>query len=247
MTRIDKDFFPRRKAFKYPRTSSHCRSKSLCIDIWDSPGLGFSDDDDVCIEEMKALGDNADLILFCINMNDIRFQQTHMDAIGNLSNGLGRKIWSKTIIVMTFVNLVVDRLVEMDGSYYSFNQYLGEWRSRLVQNIRANGVGQDIALCIPVVPVGYDMKCALAGHDNWMEALWCTCICRMREQLQAKGLLYMYCIKNLIICCSNRGWKSRVLCVMCSCARPDNYVVPTEETHVQSDDQSGEKQLGDGK
>ena len=36
-------------------------------------------------------------------------------------------------------------------------------------------------------------------------------------------------------------------CVMCSCARPDNYVVPTEETHVQSDDQSGEKQLGDGK
>ena len=167
----------------------HLKYKSLCIDIWDSPGLGLSDDDnDECIREMKALGcDNADLILFCVNMNDIRLQQTHMDAIRDLSNGLEKKIWSKAIFVMTCANHVVDRLIEMNGSYYSFNQHLGEWRSRLVQTVEKAGISRDIALCIPVVPAGSDVKQALAGHDNWLEALWCTCICRMREQLQTKG------------------------------------------------------------
>ena len=109
-----------------------------------------------------------------------------MDVIRNLTNGLGKKIWRKSIFVMTFANLVVDQLVEMDGSYYSFNRYLEEWQSCLVQVVENAGIDRDIALCIPVVPVGSDVKQALAGHDNWMKALWCTCICWMREQLQTK-------------------------------------------------------------
>ena len=170
----------------------HLKYESLSVEIWDTPGLGGDgdddDDDEYYIREMKASGcDNADLMFFCVSMNDIRMRQTHMDAIRDLTNGFGEKIWSKEIFVMTSANRVVKRLVEMNGSYYSFNQRLGEWRSRLVQEVEKAGVDRDMALCIPVVPVGLDVKQALAGHDHWVEALWCTCICRVREQLQTKG------------------------------------------------------------
>ena len=179
----------------------HLKYKSLSVEIWDSPGLGGDGDDDEYIREMKASGcDNADLMFFCVNMNDIRVRQTHMDAIRNLTNGFGKKIWSKAIFVMTSANLVVERLVEMNGSYYSFNQHLGEWRSRLVQAVEKAGVDRDMALCIPVVPVGLDIKQALAGHDHWVKALWCTCVCRVREQLQRKGVLF--CMKYVMFSCS---------------------------------------------
>ena len=166
--------------------------EGLVIRVWDSPGLqaglGYNEGDKAYISEMKALGcADADLMLFCISMDDIRLRQTHVDAIRSLAKELGTNIWSKAIIVMTFANFVASQL---EGNYVHFSSLLEEWRSHVVKTIQEAGVDKDIAFCIPVVPAGYDVKRALPGRDDWRKSLWYTCISR-KEQLQAKGL-YMW-------------------------------------------------------
>ena len=53
---------------------------------------------------------DADLMLFCIKMSNIRFHSEDHDTITNLTQAMGKKIWDKVIFVLTFANHVVVHL-----------------------------------------------------------------------------------------------------------------------------------------
>ena len=147
--------------------------------IWDTPGLQHGwEDDDECLRLMKDKGCNdADIMLYCVDMSDTRFREADRCAINNLTQSLGNKIWNNAIFVMTFANEVVDQFKDKNtGKRHGFdvgdhfNKCLTGWKEALFDATLRTGVGQDVR--IPVIPVGFNVHEALPENDNWMENLW---------------------------------------------------------------------------
>lgn len=165
------------------RVYHHKSAEGLCVELWDSPGLGR--DYENCMEGIKARRcDNVDLVFFCINMYG-RFREADKESVKWLTSGLRKDIWNRTIFVLTFANRVADRL---EQSGHKFNQLLEVWQERLTVAVQEVGVDIDIASCIPVVPAGCVERVELPSVCNWQKSLWTTAISRVLEQPKLKGL-----------------------------------------------------------
>ena len=94
-----------------------------------------------------------------------------MQIIKNLTEGLGKGIWSKAIFVLTFAN-------ELEVSH--IKTVMTSWKKHLVKSVNMDaGVDTKIAESIPTVLVGYDVQQALPVDGNWLRSLWNTCFERI--------------------------------------------------------------------
>ena len=152
--------------------------------FWDTPGLqGGTEDDIKCILHMKAEGcDKADLILYCIDMSNTRFQQEDHKTIMNLTENVGEGIWENAIFVLTFANDVVARLERKhkhrparEKPHEAFKGIVSTWKKVLSNEVRQACISGRVAESgIPVVPAGYETSDKLHLEDdiNWIESLW---------------------------------------------------------------------------
>lgn len=164
----------------------------LRVTLWDSPGL-----QDGSFRDKKYVGDmrshgcaDADLMFYCINISDTRFRQEDIDAVANLTAGLGKTIWNTAIFVMTFANRVVECPIQL----CDFQHRLRSWKRRLIQALERTGVDVEISATIPVVPVGCSAKQVLPDREDWLESLWHETICRVQVSMLSthKGMSIMY-------------------------------------------------------
>ena len=175
--------------------------------IWDTPGLqdgmtdvGISRSRDIDtytqhISDMKKGGfDKAGLVLYCIKLNNTRFQPEDRETIKNLTEEIGKEIWERTIFVMTFTNDTIDRL-ERKNRYRPgekpvhevFKNIMSNWRKVLHKEVqKAAGVSSGVAESIPVVPAGYEPesieKVYLEDGNDWIESLWNVCKARKPQR-----------------------------------------------------------------
>ena len=158
------------------------------IRFWDSPGLQSGASRDIkYISDMKKEGcTNADLVLYCINMSNIRIREEDHITITNLTKALGKDIWEKSIFVLTFANDVVARLHRKHqpgkpAVRENFTGLLSRWKDTLVAIVKDAGVDIEVAKCIPVVPAGRETGNLFETDDDWIASLWQACVERSKE------------------------------------------------------------------
>ena len=170
--------------------------------IWDTPGLQDGTADvgiDGILSDIKKGGfDKAGLMLYCIKLSNTRFQPEDREIIKILTKEIGKGIWERTIFVLTFANVTIDRL-ERKNRYRPgekpvdevFKDVMSSWRKVLRNEVQKAGVSRGVAQSIPVVPAGYEPesieKVYLEDGDDWIESLWKVCKARKPQPHDSTG------------------------------------------------------------
>ena len=137
--------------------------------LFDTPGLKGSINscnDYEYLKDMVAKNGEPDLLIFAVKMSDA-FRDDDADAIGNISNAFGWKIWKKAMFVLTFANEVPP-----EGH---FDEIYGEHYSHIVEALRSNRVHEDVINSISVVPVGLVSQLKIPSDKrgvSWIDELW---------------------------------------------------------------------------
>ena len=77
----------------------------ITVNVFDSPGLQDGTEDETeYVEKMYSKCKNVDLVLYCMDMTEVRFTPAEVRAIGTITNKFGRKIWERCVLVLTKAN-----------------------------------------------------------------------------------------------------------------------------------------------
>ena len=125
---------------------------------------------------MVAKNGEPDLLIFAVKMSDA-FRDDDADAIGNISNAFGWKVWKNAMFVLTFANEVTPEghSPEITDSKLYFNKIYGEHYSHIVEALRSNRVQEDVIYSISVVPVGLVSQPKIPSDKrgvSWIDELW---------------------------------------------------------------------------
>ena len=129
--------------------------KNVKIIIWDTPGLQDTVETKPgeYIEMMKEKKcDEADLVLYCMRMDDTRLRQDDIRAFESLTYGLSEQIWNHAIFILTFANKVekmikkpkkgepkkTDEEKEQIQKEY-FEERLRGWKEEIVEALKKIG------------------------------------------------------------------------------------------------------------
>ena len=129
--------------------------KNVKIIIWDTPGLQDTVEakPGEYIEMMKEKKcDEADLVLYCMRMDDTRLRQDDIRAFESLTYGLSEQIWNHAIFILTFANKVekmikkpkkgepkkTDEEKEQIQKEY-FEERLRGWKEEIVEALKKIG------------------------------------------------------------------------------------------------------------
>ena len=146
--------------------------------FFDTPGLKDDEDssnDYTYLKEMIRKNGEPNLLVFAIKMDVFDFQKEDADAILNVSSAFGRKIWHKSMFILTFANMVKKIGPSSVESKLYFSKLLDKHHLRILEVLRDNSVKDEVINEIPVVPVGLISEPNLAAHKNsasWIEDFW---------------------------------------------------------------------------
>ena len=187
-----------------------CQSKVEChkgerdgikIKIYDTAGFG-----DSIISEKKIIKNISestprkgfDLIIIAIKMTE-RLATDATQMLSSLGKLLDEEMWKRTIVVLTFANLVVTQLEEgyqdytEDGLQIKINEQTKEFRDLFSDHTK---IDKNIVDSIPFILVGSFKRRELPTDDDWLVTLWDHSIIRCRTEV--KPFLKRLSIQRLI-------------------------------------------------
>ena len=175
--------------------TAHVEAKELTcegtlVKIWDTPGLQDStDDEDQYLQEMKENCSICDLYIYCLNMDQTRFETSEIRAIQMLTETFGKNFWVKVLFVLTFANKVEASCPIGSDKERFFTDKMNAWHAKLVHRLKDCGVKEEVADKIEVIPAGYSKPFEshknpwkLPGIPNWFHNFWYKCAETMDEK-----------------------------------------------------------------
>lgn len=158
-------------------TCHKCVRYDVNVTIADTPG--FFDNEkgkgtpEIFAEIGRAMRE-VDLILFCIKMTE-RFSSNEEDLIEIVTRAYGTNVWKNAIFALTFANKVeVPRRSSIDLETHFSNKLEDIKRLTFEAVEKFAHLSKDVALKIPVLPVGSDDRILPNTHD-WFTPFWYTC------------------------------------------------------------------------
>ena len=165
-----------------------CKKGDMQVTVWDTPGLydGTQDQEAYVQEMIDKCSQNIDLMIYCINSSVTRFvegtENPEASVIRTLTAAFGEKIWKKTVIALTFANIIEnfnvswsrlcpsEKAKKFDAEILKFD--------RKVRNLIITEVnGSDhAAYAIKILPAGYYDDFSLPGREYWLSDLWSSCM-----------------------------------------------------------------------
>jgi len=148
--------------------------------FFDTPGLKDdenSSNDYTYLREMVRKNGEPNLLVFAIRMDVFDFLEEDMDAIVNISSAFGRKIWQKSMFILTFANMVkrTGHSSESIESKLYFSKLMDKHHLHILEVLRRNSVKDEVINTIPVVAVGLVSEPNLAAHKSsvsWIDDFW---------------------------------------------------------------------------
>jgi predicted GTPase len=171
------------KIVKYSRNID-----GIFINVWDSPGLeADTEDETVNVEMIAKEVPEADLLLFCIRMDESRLRKQDLNTIIHFTKAFGEEVWRHTVFAMTFANMVVP-VRSKDNPVAKktfFDDRLKLWTEELKRALMEAGVTREIVEKVNIVPVGYYSDPSLPnGQENWLIVFWLVCLHAIKKQAQ---------------------------------------------------------------
>ena len=150
--------------------------------IWDTPGLQNDTTGDWYLEEMKTYCSDCNLYIYCLSMQQLRFESSEIAAMGELTKTFGKNWWKKVLFVLTFAHYYPALCPSGCDERRFFEGQVKLWHDRLAKRLIDSGVEQEIAEKIVVVPTGYHKPLkhhpdpwALLGISNWLQNFLYKC------------------------------------------------------------------------
>jgi len=201
--------------------------------VWDSPGL----QDGTCNEELymsnlaAKLEHGFDLMIYCIKMDDARFYPEDKKAMKTLTRGLGKDLWKKTVIALTFANKIEDPDGEDEEAFFKGEKDF--WEKAIDEFLNAElGIPFQVRRDLPVVPAGNYKKLRLPTTDHWLAELLSKCLSVMTH---SAGLaLYQINKNRLKFSCSEE------MAAACSCQSRNDMSSPSETSSGADDSGAGD-------
>ena len=160
----------------------------VTITAWDSPGLQDGTTREIeYLRSMKAKCSDADLVLYCISMEETRTDLHHHNAaIAKITRELGTNIWKHTLFVLTFANMMVDALEDKCSGNLTveFDVKVQQWKESIQSALRKLDVPEATIRAIQVVPAGHPRILHLPRIKHWISHLWAHCLLSMKELAQ---------------------------------------------------------------
>ena len=160
----------------------------IFFNVWDSPGIEANTEKEADNIEMIAKGvEKADLLLFCIRMDESRLRKQDLNTITHFTTAFGKEIWHYTVFALTFANMVVPARNRNDSEAKKrfFEERLQLWKQQLQDALRSAGVDREVVEMVKIVPIGYYKEPSLPnGQQNWLTAFWQQCLETMNENAQ---------------------------------------------------------------
>ena len=146
---------------KFLEYSASWKSARAEITIWDTPGLQgeSTKDKDVFLTQLESKADQCDLVIYCMRMDAVRLEKMDIENIQLISRALGKGFWHKTVVALTFANLVTcppsHRNDEASEEKW-FRQRTTDWETQVREVLYQASIPETIADEIQFVPVGYN-------------------------------------------------------------------------------------------
>ena len=159
------------------------------IKIYDTAGFG-----DSTIPEKKIIKNISestprkgfDLIIIAIKMTE-RLATNTAQMLSSLGKLLDEQMWKRTIVVLTFANMVVTQLEEGYQDYseaglkVEFERQTRQFRTLFSNHTK---IDKKIADSIPFILVGGFKRRKLPTDDDWLVTLWDHSIIRCRTEVK---------------------------------------------------------------
>ena len=123
-------------------------------------------------------------------MDRDRVEVSELEAIKQLSQVFTPKIWDTAVFALTFANRVLPPLeMETDEEVTEwFKERIKEFQEVIVRALVENGVPQDKAKQVPIIPTGYHKRTRLMpkprelyDRPDWFNPFWQSCINHAEE------------------------------------------------------------------
>ena len=149
-----------------------------------------TEDETANIQKIAKDVPKADLLLFCIRMDELRLRKLDLDTIFHFTEAFGQEVWHHTVFAMTFASMVVPVRSKDDPEAKKkfFDDRLQQWTEQLHEALKEAGVANEIVEKVNIVPVsvGYykDPSLLPNGQENWLTVFWLVCLQAMKQQAQ---------------------------------------------------------------
>ena len=166
------------------------------ITVWDGPG--FFDGSDKNFEYVQHMRDKCrgrvDMLLYCVDMSE---QRTDVDQITSemllLTEALGQEVWEHTIIILTFANVVAERI---EGNCSNekemkilFQEKIRQWKDKLHCSFERARIDRDIFEQVLIEPAGDYFTPSLPDRPHWLGYLWLLFLFHSRDEAKLAILL----------------------------------------------------------
>ena len=159
------------------------------IKIYDTAGFG-----DSIIPEKKIIKNISegtprkgfDLIIIAIKMTE-RLATNATQMLSSLGKLLDEQMWKRTIVVLTFANMLVTQLEEgyqdysEDGLKEEFDRHTRQFKTLFSDHTK---IDKEIAQNIPFILVGGFKSRELPTDKDWLVTLWDHSIIRCRTEVK---------------------------------------------------------------
>ena len=128
------------------------------IKICDSPGLqgNSTQDGNRFLTTLKKKVNQCDVVIYCMRMNAVRLEKMDVENIKLISHSLGLEFWNKTVVALTFANLVTCPPIFQTDRERWLHQRIQDWQTEFRSHLYEADIPEDATDKIPLVPVGYN-------------------------------------------------------------------------------------------
>ena len=117
---------------------------------------------------------NADIVLFCLRMDDAVREQ-EVETMRFLLKEFGDRMWAKVIIVLTFANKVIVDIPE-EHKQQVFDDKFTSMRRGLLRAMQQAGITKEMAEATAVCVAGSPRNKSLPGCDDWVCPFLVNCL-----------------------------------------------------------------------
>ena len=143
----------------------------------DTPGLqDATGQEEDYLNKIKVSCGDADLVVFCLSMDNVRWHNDDEEAIKAVTEHLGKEIWEHSVLVLTFADKLVGNYPE-DQQMEIFNERISDLKQKFQESLLKVGVLSD-KIFSAVSAKGHK---DLPGVSNWLTELMVTCLSQTQE------------------------------------------------------------------
>lgn len=126
------------------------------------------------VQSVSSSIKQADIVLFCLRMND-PVREQDVEAMRFLLKEFGDRMWAKVVIVLTFANIVIVEVPE-EHKQQVFDDKFARMRRDLLRAMQQAGIAKEMAEDTAVCVAGSPWSKSLPGCDDWVCPFLVNCL-----------------------------------------------------------------------